>query len=145
MHKDFKIGLAIGVALVVVAGIWLATLPKLSARARALEAASSANPSSQTPAGISSASGSDMSSVVITRDENQVSNIGTPDANNEQRTMNNEPAQKIHVVQRGDTLSSISAKYYGSARQWRKILNANRANLPDPNRLIPGSKLVIPE
>ena len=59
--------------------------------------------------------------------------------------MNPEPTQRIHIVQKGDTLSSISAKYYGSARQWRKILAANRDNLPDPNRLIPGTKLIIPQ
>jgi hypothetical protein len=39
MQKDFKIGLAIGVTLAAAAVIWLATLPNLSARARALQAA----------------------------------------------------------------------------------------------------------
>jgi 5'-nucleotidase / UDP-sugar diphosphatase len=143
MQKDFKIGLAIGVVLAAVAVIWLATLPNLSTRARALEAASDAKPSPQ-------------NQVVVSPPpsiENQVSPAPSkvegssemPSTNNEQRTMNPEPTQRIHVVQKGDTLSSISAKYYGSANQWRKIVNANRNNLPDPNRLVPGTKLIIPE
>ena len=65
------------------------------------------------------------------------------DTKYEIRTTN--ATQRIHVVQKGDTLSSISAKYYGSARQWRKIVAANSDNLPNPNRLIPGSKLIIPQ
>lgn len=56
-----------------------------------------------------------------------------------------EQPPRIHIVQKGDTLSSISAKYYGSARQWRKIVTANSDNLPNPNRLTPGSKLLIPQ
>jgi 5'-nucleotidase / UDP-sugar diphosphatase len=145
MQKDFKIGLAIGVIFAVGVVLWLATLPNLSAQARALQAASNINPSPQTPVGISSTPSSDLSSVVITKEENQVSSNETPTTNNEQRTMNTEPSQKIHIVQKGDTLSSISAKYYGSARQWRKILLANRNNLPDPNRLTPCVKLIIPD
>ena len=50
MQKDFKIGLAIGVILAVGVVLWLATLPILSARARALQAASNINPSPQNPA-----------------------------------------------------------------------------------------------
>jgi 5'-nucleotidase len=157
MQKDFKIGLAIGVILAVGVVLWLATLPILSARARALQAASNINPSPQTPPYVSppvslpqSTDGTPTSSI-----ENQVSSNDTqrsaepasaiPTTNNEIRNTNDEIRTRIHVVQKGDTLSSISAKYYGSARQWRKILAANRDNLPDPNRLIPGTKLIIPQ
>jgi nucleoid-associated protein YgaU len=161
MQKDFKIGLAIGVTLAVGAILWLATLPNLSARARALEAASNIKPSPKTPAGISSTPSSDLSSEVITKEENQASlapskpvvskvepiegSSETPTQNTEYRTQNAEQSTRIHVVQKGETLSSISAKYYGSARQWRKIVLANRDNLPDPNRLTPGTKLIIPQ
>ena len=142
MQKDFKIGLAIGVIFAVGVVLWLATLPNLSARARALQAASNINPSPQTPPALSERSESNGPTPSI---ENQVSSNETPTTNNEQRTMNTEPSQKIHIVQKGDTLSSISAKYYGSANQWRKILAANRDNLPNPNRLTPGIKLIIPQ
>jgi 5'-nucleotidase len=141
MQKDFKIGLAIGVTLAAGAAIWLATLPNLSARARALQAASNINPSPKTPPDIPPS----VTSPQPIDTEIPNTNNEQPTTNNEQRTMNTEPSQKIHIVQKGDTLSSISAKYYGSARQWRKIVLANRNNLPDPNRLTPGSKLLIPQ
>ena len=161
MQKDFKIGLAIGVTLAAGAVLWLATLPNLSARARALQAASgldrgnyppapsqgegesfSSNPSPQTPPIASSPAISQMPpDSRTTSDEPQNTKYETRSTSNEQQTTN---SQRIHIVQKGDTLSSISAKYYGSARQWRKIVNANRDNLPAPNRLIPGVKLIIP-
>jgi 5'-nucleotidase / UDP-sugar diphosphatase len=133
MQKDFKIGLAIGVTFAAGAILWLATLPNLSAQARALQAASNANPSPQIPADISPPAMSEGSE------------SNGPTTSIENRVSSNETPQRIHIVQKGDTLSSISAKYYGSAKQWRKIVNANRDNLPDPNRLTPGSKLLIPQ
>jgi len=149
MQKDFKIGLAIGAILAAGTIIWLATLPNLSARARALQAASEATSSPKLPDNVSTQSLDIPPTPSI---ENQVLSIENPDTNNEQqtsnnelRTMNTELTQRIHIVQRGDTLSSISAKYYGSSKQWRKILTANRNNLPDPNRLSPGTKLIIPD
>ena len=145
MQKDFKIGLAIGVTLAAGAVLWLATLPNLSARARALEAASNANLSPKTPPYVSppvsspqSTDGTPASSI-----ENRVSSIENPDTNDQMQTANAQQP-RIHIVQKGDTLSSISAKYYGSAKQWRKIVAANKSNLPDPNHLVPGSKLIIP-
>ena len=147
MQKDFKIGLAIGTVLAAGVIIWLATLPNLSAQARALQAASNINSSSQTPPYVSphvslpqSTDGTQTSSI-----ENRVSSIENPDTNDQIQTANAQQQPRIHIVQKGDTLSSISAKYYGSARQWRKIVAANRDNLPDPNRLTPGSKLLIPQ
>lgn len=134
MQKDFKIGLAIGATLAAGAAIWLATLPNLSARARALQAASNINPPPQNPPATSP-------SVV----SSQPIDAEIPTTNNEIRNTNDEIRTRIHVVQKGDTLSSISAKYYGSATQWRKIVLANRDNLPDPNRLAPGIKLIIPQ
>ena len=52
--------------------------------------------------------------------------------------------QRFYIVRRGDTLSKISAKYYGSAGQWRKILEANKQTLTNPDKLTPGQKLIIP-
>jgi nucleoid-associated protein YgaU len=134
MQKDFKIGLAIGVIFAVGVVLWLATLPNLSAQARALQAASNINPSLKTPPEIPSS----VTSPQPIDTEIRNTNYEIRDTNDETRT-------RIHIVQKGDTLSSISAKYYGSAKQWRKIVNANRNNLPDPNRLVPGVKLIIPQ
>jgi nucleoid-associated protein YgaU len=53
--------------------------------------------------------------------------------------------QKFHIVLKGQTLTQISQKYYSSAGKWKKILDANRDKIKDPNKLIPGTKLIIPE
>ena len=53
--------------------------------------------------------------------------------------------QKFHIVRKGETLSEISRKYYGSANNWKKIFDANRNVLEDANKLTPGIKLIIPE
>jgi nucleoid-associated protein YgaU len=52
---------------------------------------------------------------------------------------------RIHTVQRGETLSDISLRYYGSAGRWRRILDANSDVLTRPERIKPGMKLVIPD
>jgi nucleoid-associated protein YgaU len=118
MHKDFKIGLGVGLLLVVAAVIWLCTSPKLSTESRAIQNASSKPAPTIT---------------VI------------PQLPVEIKPQTPEKAVRFHVVEKGQTLSQIAEQYYGSQGQWPKIVNANRDILPDPNRLTPGLKLIIPE
>jgi len=57
------------------------------------------------------------------------------------------PVRRVHVVAKGDTLTTIASRYYGSRdgpRLWRRIWEANKTTLPDPDRLVLGQKLVIP-
>lgn len=55
------------------------------------------------------------------------------------------PAEgKTYVVRKGDTLQKISKKFYGTTKGWRKIFEANRRVLKDPDKLQIGQKLVIP-
>lgn len=54
------------------------------------------------------------------------------------------PYTQTHVVQKGDTLSKIAEQYYGDARLYPKIFEANRDILKDPNKIKPGQKLRIP-
>ncbi|MDR3117327.1 MAG: LysM peptidoglycan-binding domain-containing protein [Puniceicoccales bacterium] len=49
-----------------------------------------------------------------------------------------------YAVAKGDTLSAISLKVYGTANRWREIYEANRSELPTPARLRVGQQLVIP-
>lgn len=49
-----------------------------------------------------------------------------------------------HLVQRGDTLSSIAAKYLGSSARFEEIYEANRDRLRDANDLRIGQELKIP-
>jgi nucleoid-associated protein YgaU len=54
------------------------------------------------------------------------------------------PRAVTHIVQKNDTLSSISKKYYGTSGKWRQILEANAQAPRDPRKLMPGTKLRIP-
>lgn len=54
------------------------------------------------------------------------------------------PEVKTYRVQRGDTLSSIAARFYGNRNYWRKIYEANRNLLESPESLRVGQVLVIP-
>jgi tetratricopeptide (TPR) repeat protein len=51
---------------------------------------------------------------------------------------------RSYVVQSGDTLFSISRKFYKSPKRWKEILDANRKSIHDPKKLTVGQTLVIP-
>ncbi len=53
-------------------------------------------------------------------------------------------ATTTHVVQAGDTLATISARYYGTPAKWNHIFNANRDRLSSPNNVRVGARLTIP-
>jgi LysM repeat protein len=57
-----------------------------------------------------------------------------------------EPAAsaRTHVVQSGETLGDIARQYLGSAAEWARIYEANRAQIADPNLIRPGMELAIP-
>ena len=52
------------------------------------------------------------------------------------------PTQRTHTVVRGDTLSAIAKRYYGDARWYPAIAEANK--ISNPNLIYPGQKLIIP-
>jgi nucleoid-associated protein YgaU len=49
---------------------------------------------------------------------------------------------KAYVTQRGDTLSAIAGKLYGSPAQWRPLATSN--GITDPRRLTPGRVMEAP-
>jgi tetratricopeptide (TPR) repeat protein len=51
---------------------------------------------------------------------------------------------RTYIVQSGDTLASISRKFYKSSARWEKIRDANKENIRDPAKLTVGQSLVIP-
>ena len=51
---------------------------------------------------------------------------------------------RMHSVQRRDTLYSLARLYYNDHRQWKKIYEANRDRIANPNMLKVGMNLVIP-
>jgi len=52
--------------------------------------------------------------------------------------------ERTYTVQSGDTLASISRKFYKSSARWEKILGANKESIRDPAKLTVGQSLVIP-
>ena len=48
----------------------------------------------------------------------------------------------VHTVQRGETLWSIAARYYGDGQRWRDIARAN--NIPNEHQLRIGQRLQLP-
>ncbi len=54
------------------------------------------------------------------------------------------PAFKTYVVQKGDSLSKIAKQEYGNANDWRRIFEANRDIIKNPDLIHPGQTLKIP-
>lgn len=53
-------------------------------------------------------------------------------------------ATKLYEVVSGDSLSKIAKREYGDANEWKRIYEANRDLLKDPDKIYPGQKLKIP-
>ncbi len=64
--------------------------------------------------------------------------------NKANKEKNSEGGRKTYVVQRGDTLASISRKFYKTSAHWKRILDANRDVIDNPKKLTAGQSLVIP-
>lgn len=55
-----------------------------------------------------------------------------------------ETPSQFHTVERGDTLSAISKRYYGAAGKYMRIFEANKPMLSHPDKIYPGQVLRIP-
>jgi len=63
---------------------------------------------------------------------------------NDAKKPGSKKASQTYVVQSGDTLVSISRKFYKSPKRWKSILDANKKDIRDPKDLTIGQTLVIP-
>lgn len=54
------------------------------------------------------------------------------------------PAFKTYVIQPGDSLSKIAKREYGNANDWRRIFEANKDTIKDPDKIYPGKSIKIP-
>ena len=50
----------------------------------------------------------------------------------------------MYIVRRGDTLSAIAKRYYGSGSGYRAIYKANRDRVRNPHLIYPRQRLYIP-
>jgi hypothetical protein len=155
MRKDFKIGMAFGLVLIIVVIVWLSTRPSLSIKARVLSPHSAVHRKRRIPlhshrAGPRKETAIDgntteqaKSLIVVDKpppaDEQKLPEFSANEQSKEIKT------ERFHIVRSGETLTDISYKYYGSADKWQKILGADHSPIKDPNRLRPGTKLIIPE
>lgn len=160
MYKDLKIGLAIGLILVTIVLIRLAADPRFSTRARLSylhnttsiqEAIASPNDILQTDILPHEAAlrqpnleltYQSAENVQITTVQEQQQQL--PDWTKYEQTEKIK-TEKFHIVRKSQSLSAISSEYYGSANKWHKIFNANRDVIKDPNKIVPGTKLIIPD
>lgn len=53
-------------------------------------------------------------------------------------------AARSYTVRSGDTLSAIAKREYGDAGQWKRIFEANRDKIDNPDLIHPGQELKIP-
>jgi nucleoid-associated protein YgaU len=51
---------------------------------------------------------------------------------------------RTYTVVSGDSLSRIAKREYGDADKWRRIYEANREQIKDPDLIYPGQVLTIP-
>jgi len=51
---------------------------------------------------------------------------------------------RTHVVGAGESLRKIALEYYGDAKKWRVIYEANLSRIMDPKKIQVGQKFIIP-
>ncbi|MHC4738443.1 MAG: LysM peptidoglycan-binding domain-containing protein [Planctomycetota bacterium] len=121
-----------GLILTAAAAIWLATRPGLSTNAR-MQSRDSA-----TGREVLNSVGSEDTETTA---EQVIPLAVTRSPAEEQQT---DKSVRFHIVQRGETLSSISYQYYGNSGEWRKIDSANSDVIKDENKVKAGTRLIIP-
>ena len=54
-------------------------------------------------------------------------------------------SERTYTVRKGDSLSKIAKREYGDAQQWRRIYEANRTTIENPDLIYPGQVIRLPE
>jgi nucleoid-associated protein YgaU len=132
MPKDYKIGMFVGLLLVIGATMRLSMHPSLSARAII-------------PWAGKAETDQDIINQTNFAPNSRDSYPSITEAESEQEEVKFAEGPTYHTVRNGETLSAISFLYYGSETKWQKILDANRNVIKDVKNLKPGTELVIPE
>jgi nucleoid-associated protein YgaU len=51
---------------------------------------------------------------------------------------------KEYVIQSGDSLPGLARRQYGKVTEWRRIYEANKDVISDPDFIQPGCRIIIP-
>lgn len=62
----------------------------------------------------------------------------------QQRDSASAPKTQTYKVKKGDCLWNIAKKFYGNGSQWKKIYNANKNKIKNPNLIYPNQVFIIP-
>jgi len=153
--KDYRIGLVIGSVLAGVALLWVATRPSLILPPLPAPAAQGESPTAEPgpsgpqvrdPTAGSSRRAQSQEPPWVSGLQSALVRPAPPTGPDPAIRAADEPVgtNRYHTVRAGETLSSIAQQYYSTATAWRKILDANKS-LKDPNKIAPGTELIIPE
>jgi nucleoid-associated protein YgaU len=66
------------------------------------------------------------------------------DAPQSRNTASTVPQYESYTIRRGDTLSRLAERYYGSTGDWRKLYELNRQVIRDPDALQVGATIRVP-
>jgi nucleoid-associated protein YgaU len=172
MQKDFKIGLVFGAICLLGLLAWLATNKSLSSKARTESLFNQSQESTPQTPPVNAVPASNEQPLVS---ESLYPDTGTGELipQIEPPVLEPEPAapvfagrepnlnapedpateqlgpkiktNRFHIVSKGETLSGISQKVYGTSKRWPQILQANSDRLDAPEKIKPGMYLVIPD
>jgi nucleoid-associated protein YgaU len=159
--KDYKIGLICGLVAAVAAVIWLATRPSLNSQTFSVRPAAASASAEKKPPAAPKPTNPISTSSQVSPARPQTTTASEPLRTEPPRVDYPRPSEPVpvaprqasppapapartHVVQNGDTLSSIAQQYYGNPNAWQRIYKANAAVIKNPDRVPPGTKLTIP-
>ena len=76
------------------------------------------------------------------------SDVSGSGSSTEQRAERTPPAPKVsaqeYTVVKGDSLSKIARRFYGDTDEWRRIYEANKDQISNPDLIHPGQTIRIP-
>ncbi|HYF62100.1 MAG TPA: LysM peptidoglycan-binding domain-containing protein [Herpetosiphonaceae bacterium] len=55
------------------------------------------------------------------------------------------PQQRTYTVQPGDSMRRIAERFYGDEMKWKRIYEANRDKIKNPDLIHPGQEFIIPD
>jgi nucleoid-associated protein YgaU len=161
MHRDFKIGLIVGLVLLVLAMGWIAGHESFSPHARlaqeqevaypltdAQEPDPPAEPVNELPDS-GTAETMDAAPLPVESDTKiatvPIFSVPQEEVRPEPEALPDPPDEPTyHLVAEGQTLSTIAQIHYGSSAQWKRILDANPTVIRDAHKIRPGMRLMIP-